>query len=98
MTRSTFQYYVVNDVVKVATPIHTALLHRPRRRRSGRLAQEAEGASGRLNKQQDEHGSAAARRPFLLVWRLLRALGIAGPDRIRRGDCDSLFRISALLN
>jgi hypothetical protein len=31
------------------------------------VAQEAEGASGRLNKQSDEHGRAAERRPFYLL-------------------------------
>jgi hypothetical protein len=38
-----------------------------RRLRSARLAQEAEGAGGRLNKQSDEHGRASDLAAFLFV-------------------------------
>ena len=44
--------------------------HRHRRLRSARLAQKAEGAGGRLNKQNSKRiGRAAARRPFCLLGR-----------------------------
>jgi len=42
------------------------LLNSNVRTRSARLALEAEGAGGRLNKQSDEHGRAAERRPLYL--------------------------------